>query len=62
MPNFMAEDIVFEYPGGKETSMLIGVGFRFLHPSQDMTYGARSHDRWKQVNRSDQIEEMLQSN
>ena len=36
----------------KRTSMLIRVGFRFLHPSQDM-----AHNWWKQVNRTDQIEE-----
>jgi hypothetical protein len=32
--------------------MLIGVGFRFLNPSQDM-----AHHRWKQFDRTDQIEE-----
>ena len=32
--------------------MLIGVGFRFLNPSQNM-----AHDQWTQFNRTDQIEE-----
>jgi hypothetical protein len=33
--------------------MLIGVGFRFLNPSQD----TMAHHRWKQFDRTDQIEE-----